>query len=212
MKPGDMVVPDLEGEVLEGKLKPSSDTATHLALYNAFPGIGGVVYTRFEWATSFAQAGMEIPALGTTHADYFHGPVPVTREMAAKEINGDYETETGQVIVERFKNINPLHVPGVLVHSHGPFTWGKDAGEAVHNAVVLEQVAKMAHYTLSLKKFRAMDKTLLDKHFTREHGKDGQEVMGSGFEKDYTPVAENASVYKQLYEAYKTLGNLIENV
>jgi len=170
MKPSDMVVLDLYGKVVEGTLKPSSDAPTHLVLYRQFLNIGGVVHTHSEWATSWAQAGLGIPALGTTHADYFYGEVPITRKMTTEEIEGDYELETGRVIVECFKGIDPDQVPGVLVNNHAPFTWGKNAGEAVHNAVVLEEIAKMNFRTLQLNSMATMDKALLDKHFLRKHG------------------------------------------
>lgn len=171
LKLDDLVVVDLNGNVVEGRLKPSSDTPTHLVLYKAFPGIGGIVHTHSSWATSFAQAGLGIPALGTTHADYFYGEIPCTRQMTASEIGGAYEEETGNVIVETFADINPLQVPGVLVHAHAPFNWGKDPHEAVHNAVVLEEVAKIAHRSLQLRpELGAMDQTLLDRHFLRKHG------------------------------------------
>jgi L-ribulose-5-phosphate 4-epimerase len=172
LKAEDMVVVDLEGNVVEGKLKPSSDTPTHVVLYNAFKEIGGVVHTHSEWATSFAQAGLSIPAFGTTHADYFYGEIPCTRPMTEEEIRGQYEKETGNVIVETFKGIDPLFVSGALVNEHGPFSWGTDAADAVYHAVVMEQVAKMAFNTINLKGNKAsMDKTLLDKHFLRKHGK-----------------------------------------
>lgn len=170
MKPSDMVVLDLYGKVVEGNLKPSSDAPTHLVLYRQFPTIGGVVHTHSPWATAWAQAGKGIPALGTTHADYFYGEIPCTRKMTSKEIKEDYELETGHVIVECFKELNPDQVPGVLVNNHAPFSWGKDAPDAVHNAVVLEEVAKMAYHTLQLNPLAAMDKELLDKHFLRKHG------------------------------------------
>lgn len=173
LKLEDLVVVDLEGNQVEGKLRPSSDTPTHLVLYRAFPEIGGVVHTHSPWATSWAQAGRGIPALGTTHADYFYGEIPCTRAMTAEEIQGDYEAETGNVIVETFRarGINPMHVPGVLVKSHGPFSWGKDPHEAVHNAVVMEEVAKMAFNTFALSPdVKAIDQVLLDKHFLRKHG------------------------------------------
>jgi L-ribulose-5-phosphate 4-epimerase len=170
MKADDMVVVDLNGKVIEGKYKPSSDTPTHIVLYKKFDKIGGVVHTHSEWATSWAQAGIPIPALGTTHADYFFGPVPCTRKLSKKEVEVNYEEETGNVIVETFKGIDPLAVPGVIINGHGPFTWGTDAGNAVHNAVVLEEVAKMAHHTLSLNQVKGIDQYLLDKHYYRKHG------------------------------------------
>lgn len=172
LKAEHMVVVDLDGNVVEGDLKPSSDTPTHLVIYKAFKEVGGVVHTHSEWATSFAQAGLSIPAFGTTHADYFYGDIPCTRAMTTEEIKGEYEKETGNVIVETFKDIDPLFVSGVLVKEHGPFSWGKDAEDAVYHAVVMEQVAKMAFNTINLKGNREpMDKTLLDKHFLRKHGK-----------------------------------------
>lgn len=173
MTPGDMVVVDLvSGERLEGKWKPSSDTATHLALYRAFPEIGGVVHTHSVCAAAFAQAGMDIPALGTTHADYFYGPVPCTRGLTEEEVNGDYEANTGAVIVEtvRARRREPLSVPGVVVRSHGPFAWGKDPAEAVYHAVVLETVADMAWKTLQLNPKAAMPPYILDRHYFRKHG------------------------------------------
>ncbi|HEJ7000461.1 TPA: L-ribulose-5-phosphate 4-epimerase [Serratia marcescens] len=170
----DLVVVDLEGKVREGHRKPSSDTATHLALYRAFADIGGVVHTHSRNATIWAQAGQPIPALGTTHADYFYGDIPCTRPMSEAEIAGDYEGETGKVIIETFKQAgrDPQQVPGVLVYSHGPFAWGKNAADAVHNAVVLEEVAIMAMATRQLAPAIApMQPELLDKHFLRKHGK-----------------------------------------
>ncbi|HCD1616153.1 TPA: L-ribulose-5-phosphate 4-epimerase [Serratia marcescens] len=170
----DLVVVDLEGKVREGHRKPSSDTATHLALYRAFADIGGVVHTHSRNATIWAQAGQPIPALGTTHADYFYGDIPCTRPMSEAEIAGDYEGETGKVIIETFNQTgrDPQQVPGVLVYSHGPFAWGKDAADAVHNAVVLEEVAIMAMATRQLAPAIApMQPELLDKHFLRKHGK-----------------------------------------
>ena len=169
----DMVVVDLDGKVVEGKWKPSSDTPTHVELYRAFPEVGGIVHTHSRWATIFAEAGREIPAMGTTQADYFYGAVPCTRKMTDAEIQGEYEKETGKVIIEAFDGIDPMAIPGVLVYSHGPFTWGKDAHEAVHNAVVLEQLAMMAYYTESLSTGSAtgpMQQELLDKHYLRKHG------------------------------------------
>ncbi len=170
MKAKDMVVVNLDGEIVEGNLKPSSDTATHLVLYRKFGNIGGVVHTHSEWATSWAQAGQGIPAIGTTHADYFYGEIPCTRKMNSKEIEGEYEFETGNVIVERFKGLNPDQIPGVLVNNHGPFAWGKSSGDAVHNAVVMEQVAKMAFRSLHLNPKTTMEQALLDRHFLRKHG------------------------------------------
>jgi len=168
----DMVVVSLEtGEIIEGKYKPSSDTPTHLALYRAFPEIGGIVHTHSRWATSFSQAGKGIKAYGTTHGDYFYGEIPCTRKMTAEEIKGEYEKETGNVIIETFENIDPLSIPSCLVHSHGPFSWGKDPMEAVHNAVVLEEVAFMAFHTEALGNSDSMQKELLDKHYLRKHGK-----------------------------------------
>lgn len=169
----DLVVVDLDGRVVEGDKRPSSDTPTHLVLYKKFPNIGGVVHTHSPWATSWAQAGKAIPALGTTHGDYFYGDIPCTRRMTTTEINDDYEVETGHVIVETFKDIDPLAIPSVLVHSHAPFNWGKDPEEAVHNAVVLEEVAKMALHTNQLNSdVQPMQQVLLDKHYLRKHGKD----------------------------------------
>ena len=169
----DMVVVDVEtGKVAQGDLNPSSDTDTHLALYRAFRNIGGVVHTHSRWATIFAQAGRGIPALGTTHGDYFYGEIPCTRRMTAEEIGGRYELETGNVIVERFRHLDPDSIPAVLVHSHGPFCWGRDAKEAVHNAVVLEEVAFMAWHNLAWDAaLPPMQQELLDKHFLRKHGK-----------------------------------------
>jgi L-ribulose-5-phosphate 4-epimerase len=173
LKAEDLVVVDLDGNVVEGRLKPSSDTPTHLVLYKAFPYIGGIVHTHSPWATSFAQAGRGIPALGTTHADYFYGEVPCTRKMTQAEIQGAYELETGNVIVETFRKLklDPMQIPGVLVNCHAPFSWGKDPHNAVHNAVVLEEVAKIASRTYALNPdVGPMDQTLLDKHFLRKHG------------------------------------------
>ena len=170
MKPEDMVVVDLEGNIVEGHLKPSSDTATHLVLYQSFPNIGGIVHTHSTFATAWAQAGKDIPNIGTTHSDYFKDDIPCTRSMTAEEVNGQYEHETGNVIVERFKELNPDFTPGVLVKNHGPFAWGKDAHEAVHNAVVLEQVAKMAFIAHSVNPELTMNEELVKKHFYRKHG------------------------------------------
>ena len=174
MKPSDMVVVDLEsGERVEGDLNPSSDTDTHLVLYRAFKNIGGVVHTHSRWAVSFAQAGRGIPAMGTTQGDYFYGEIPCTRKMTPEEIAGSYELETGNVIVETFneRNINADYVPGVLVNSHGPFSWGTDPENAVHNAVVMEEVAFMDFHALMLEPNRGvMQQELLDKHYLRKHG------------------------------------------
>ncbi len=172
MTADDMVVLDMEGNVVEGKLHPSSDTPTHLELYRAFPEIGGIVHTHSRWATIFAQAGMGIPAFGTTHADYFYGEIPCTRKMTPDEIQGEYEKETGSVIIERLNGINPADMPAVLVHSHGPFAWGTDPFNAVHNAVVLEEVAMMAWHTIDLPGSKAdpIQQELLDKHYLRKHG------------------------------------------
>ncbi|AGE22479.1 L-ribulose-5-phosphate 4-epimerase [Geobacillus sp. GHH01] len=167
----DMVVVDLNGNVVEGGLKPSSDTPTHLWLYKKFPEIGGIVHTHSTWATVWAQAGKGIPALGTTHADYFYGEIPCTRPMTNEEIQGAYELETGKVITETFRFLDPLQMPGVLVHGHGPFAWGKDPANAVHNAVVLEEVAKMAARTFMLNPdAQPISQTLLDRHYLRKHG------------------------------------------
>ncbi len=171
MKPEDMVVVDLNsGNVVEGSLRPSSDTPTHLALYRAFPKIGGVVHTHSTYATAWSQAGIDLPNIGTTHADYFHEAVPCTRDMTEAEVKGDYELETGNVIVERFADLNPMHTPGVLVKNHGPFTWGISPADAVHNAVVLEQVAKMASIAYAVNPSLMMNPLLVEKHFSRKHG------------------------------------------
>lgn len=174
MTADDMVLVDLEGNVVEGKLKPSSDLMTHLEFYKNFPNIGGVVHTHSRWATSFAQAGKDIPALGTTQADYFYGAIPCTRRMREEEITGEYELETGKVIVETFqeRGLNPDEVPGVVVHSHGPFAWGTNAENAVHNAVVMEECAMMDAIAsmLSNNQVQPMQQVLLDKHFKRKHG------------------------------------------
>lgn len=172
LKPEDMVVVNLKGEKVEGRLNPSSDTPTHCELYNHFQSIGGIVHTHSRWATIWAQSGRPIPAYGTTHADYFYGPVPCTRAMTNGEIRGEYEKETGKVIVETFAEAKPEDVPAVLVKSHGPFTWGKDCDEAVYHAAVLEEVAMMAWHTEAISKepVRNMQQVLLDKHFLRKHG------------------------------------------
>lgn len=172
LKAEDMVVVDFDGRVVEGRLRPSSDTPTHLALYRAFDGIGGVVHTHSTYATAWAQAGLDIPSLGTTHADYFHQAIPCTADMTEIQIDGDYEAETGAVIVERFRRLDPLHTPGVLVKNHGPFAWGLDAYEAVYNAAVLEQVAHMAFVTKLLDPTADIAPSLIEKHFRRKHGPD----------------------------------------
>lgn len=173
MSADDMVICDMDGKVVEGHYKPSSDLMTHLEFYRCFPNIGGVVHTHSQNATSWAQAGKDIPALGTTHGDYFYGSVPCTRKMKSAEIKDAYELNTGKVIVETFQDreIDPDQMPGVLVHSHGPFTWGRDAKEAVHNAVVLEELAAMALKTMIINPdVEDMQKELLDKHYLRKHG------------------------------------------
>ena len=182
MTPADMVVVDLDGKVVEGSLRPSSDTPTHLEIYKAFPEIGGVVHTHSTYATSWAQAGRDIPNIGTTHSDYFRDPIPCTRKMKKAEVFGEYEKETGKVIVERFRKMDPMDTPAVLVRNHGPFTWGTNAASALHNAVVLEQVAKMAYISADINVGRElpvwfirairMNKALIKKHFSRKHGPD----------------------------------------
>ena len=179
MTADDMVVVDLDGNVVEGRWKPSSDTATHLELYKAFSGIGGIVHTHSRWATSFAQAGRGIHAYGTTHGDYFYGEIPCTRKMTPDEISGEYEKETGKVIIETFKNICADDIPAVLVASHGPFAWGDGPENAVHNAVVLEEVAFMALHTEMLRRDTGtMQQELLDKHYLRKHGKNAYYGQG----------------------------------
>jgi L-ribulose-5-phosphate 4-epimerase len=165
-----MVVIDLEGIVIDGKYKPSSDTATHLELYRSFPEIAAIVHTHSTYATAWAQAGKMIPVIGTTHADYFSGNIPCTTDMTSDEISAEYEKETGKAIVKVFKNIDPMHVPGVLVKNHGPFTWGKDVENAVENSVVLEEIAKMAFISLSINPDLTMNPALTKKHFDRKHG------------------------------------------
>jgi len=178
MKPSDMVVVDLYGHVVEGAMRPSSDTPTHLEIYKAFPKVGGVVHTHSTYATAWAQAGLDIPNIGTTHADYFYKDIPCTRKMKKTEVFGEYEKETGKVIVERFEGMEPMDTPAVLVRNHGPFTWGTDADNAVHNAVVLEEVAKMAFVSTTLHLSTldildhepSMNKYLIEKHYSRKHG------------------------------------------
>jgi L-ribulose-5-phosphate 4-epimerase len=167
----DLVVSDLNGNIVAGKLKPSSDLHTHLELYRAFPAIGGVVHTHSEFATAWAQAGLEIPPYGTTHADYFYGPVPITEELSAEEIGGEYVLNTGKAITRRFRDLDPLAVPGVLVAGHAPFAWGKDPMDAAYHAVVLEAIARMAFYTATLNsECRGVSQALLDRHYFRKHG------------------------------------------
>jgi L-ribulose-5-phosphate 4-epimerase len=171
MQPSDIVIVSLDGEAVEGKLRPSSDLATHLILYRAFPGIGGVVHTHSRSATVWAQASREIPCLGTTHADYFYGAVPVTASLEAAEIEDAYEANTGHAIVRRFQNLDPSQMPAVLVAGHAPFTWGKSVAEAAHHAVVLEEVAQTALHTLAVNPgAQPISQALLDKHFFRKHG------------------------------------------
>lgn len=178
MKPSDMVVVDLDGKVVEGTLNPSSDTPTHLVLYKAFSDIGGVVHTHSTYATAWAQACMDIPNIGTTHSDYFHEDIPCTRNMKEGEVFGEYEKETGNIIVERFNGMKVMDTPAVLVRNHGPFAWGTDADNAVHNAVVLEEVAKMGFISMTLNlqapgsvsRAPSMNKLLIEKHYSRKHG------------------------------------------
>jgi len=176
----DMVVVELDtGKAAEGEWKPSSDTSTHLELYRRFDGVGGIVHTHSRWATIYAQARRGIPPLGTTHGDYFYGEIPCTRQMTAEEIGGEYELETGKVIVETFRNKDPLQIPAVLVASHGPFAWGKNAAEAVHNAVVLEELAFMAWHNQTIQPdIQQMQSELLDKHYLRKHGKNAYYGQG----------------------------------
>ena len=175
LAPKDMVVCDLEGKVVEGDLNPSSDTPTHAVLYRMYEGIGGIVHTHSTWATTWAQAGLDVPAMGTTHADTFYGTVPCARFLTQEEIDKGYEEETGRLIVETFeqRGIDPMEVPGVLLHGHGPFTWGKNATSAVMNAVVLEEVCKMNLFARQLNSFaEELPQRILDKHYLRKHGKD----------------------------------------
>jgi L-ribulose-5-phosphate 4-epimerase len=170
MNQDDMVVVDMNGKVVEGKYKPSSDTTTHLEIYRNFENVGGIVHTHSEWATSWAQAGRPIPAFGTTHADYFYGEIPCTRPLEENEVKTDYELETGRLIVSTFNDKNPDAIPGVLVNGHGPFSWGNNPGKAVHNAVVMEYLAKMAFRTILLGNDKPIEQFLLDKHYLRKHG------------------------------------------
>lgn len=171
MTADDMVVVDLEGNVVEGRLNPSSDTPTHLPLYKAYEQVGGVVHTHSSYITSWAQAGCSVPALGTTHADYFYGEIPCTRALSEEEIQGKYEVETGNVIIETIGDQDPMSIPGIIVFQHGPFAWGKDAMDSVHNAVVMEEVAKMAFRSITINpRLSDIDSTLLDKHYLRKHG------------------------------------------
>ena len=170
MKADDMVVVDLDGNIAEGNLKPSSDTPTHLAIYRAWPEVGGVVHTHSTYATAWAQAGKDIPNIGTTHADYFHHAIPCTADMTESEVKGQYELETGNVIIRRFGEMNPMHTPGVLVRNHGPFSWGKDPHDAVHNAVVMDQVATMAFIAYGVNPGLTMNPLLIEKHYNRKHG------------------------------------------
>ena len=170
MKAEDMVVVDLDGNIVEGDLRPSSDTPTHLSIYRNFPEVGGVVHTHSTYATAWAQAGLSIPNIGTTHADTFHQSIPCTDEMTKEQIEAAYEAATGDVIADAFKGMNPMHTPAVLVKHHGPFTWGKNAANAVYNAVVLEEVARMASITLALNPNVQMNENLIEKHYERKHG------------------------------------------
>jgi len=172
MTADDMVVVDIDGKLVEGKLKPSSDTPTHLELYRNFPKVGGIAHTHSTYATAWAQAGRSIPAMGTTHADHFYGDIPCTRKLSPVEVQNDYELNTGKVIVETFKETDASAVPGVIVNDHGPFAWGKNAEDAVYNAIVLEEVARMALFTHSITGNDIIDKYLLDKHYLRKHGRD----------------------------------------
>jgi len=171
MSASDMVVVDMNGTILEGEYRPSSDTATHLALYQRYPELGGIVHTHSTHATAWAQAGLSIPALGTTHADYFFGDIQCTHALTIEEVQGEYELNTGKVIIETLGNNNPLHTPGIVVYQHGPFAWGKSAKDAVHNAVVLEEVARMAWIARGINPgLKPIDSYLMNRHFQRKHG------------------------------------------
>ena len=171
LRPEDMVITDLDGKIVEGKLKPSSDLATHILLYKEFPSIGGVAHTHSEFATAWAQARKPIPALGTTHADYFYGEIPVTEDLTDQEVNGDYVLNTGVAIARRFKDLDPLAVPGVIVAGHAPFTWGNDALQAAHHAALMETIARFAYRTITINAdFRAISQALQDRHYFRKHG------------------------------------------
>lgn len=179
LTPDDMVIMDLDGNKIEGKYNPSSDTKTHIELYKAWPEVGGIVHTHSSWATQWAQAGRGIPSYGTTHADYFYGDIPCARSLTPEEIDEAYEKNTGLVIIETFADKNPVYVPGVLCTNHGPFAWGKDAAEAVHNAVVLEECAKMAYYTECINpRVQQIPQPLMDKHFLRKHGENAYYGQG----------------------------------
>lgn len=181
MKPDDIVIIDEKGKVIEGKYKPSTDAPTHLFLYNTFNSLGGVVHTHSSYATSWAQAGRSIPPFGTTHADHFYGEVPCTRLLTREETEESYEINTGKIIIERIGDLDPLTIPSVLVNGHGPFCWGKDAENAVYNAMALEEIAKMAFYTVLLGKKEPISQFLLDKHFRRKHGTDAYYGQGEDY-------------------------------
>lgn len=172
MTPEDMVVIDQDGKIVEGRYKPSTDAPTHLALYKAYDNLGGVVHTHSTYATSWSQSGRDVPPFGTTHADHYHGAVPCTRLLNDDEILVDYESNTGKVIIETLGNVNPLTIPSVLVNSHGPFCWGETPEKAVYNAVALEEICRMAFYTVLLRRSEPVNQVLLDKHYKRKHGRD----------------------------------------
>jgi L-ribulose-5-phosphate 4-epimerase len=183
MQPDDMVVIDTEGKVVEGNFKPSTDTPTHLLLYRSYKDLGGIVHTHSSYATSWAQAGKAIPPFGTTHADHYNGEVPCTRLLTDREIESDYEINTGKIIIEKLGSVNPLTVPSVLVNCHGPFCWGSSADEAVYNAIALEEIARMAFYTVLLGKKEPIKQSLIDKHFKRKHGNDAYYGQGDSNKK-----------------------------